>query len=321
MRNAVVSMRRFQGFGAVALAVSLSAVFLMPLFSASAQSVLRPTTTRLSASPMEHGTSFEVRVAGTAGVVPTGTVSLWSGETPIAAAVLDENGVATYTADELPPNSRQVTASYSGDAHFSPSNSLVTPVAAASSGIPSFTLAANPPTLTVKAGTFATTVISVIPANGFAQTVNLSCSGLPIEATCTFAPVNVLLGANGATAISTLNIQTQASSGTAIGALRHGWTGSPLLAYLLPGSAALAGLGLLRKRSPKAVRFFGIAVLLVGSSLGLSSCAPRYNYFHKPPSGNPGTTLGTSTIVISGEGVANTGTLVTATTQITLTVN
>jgi Bacterial Ig-like domain (group 3) len=319
MRSAVVSKRRFHGFGVVAIAVGLSATFFMPLFSASAQGVLRPTTTQLSATPLGHGASFEVKVGGTAGVVPTGTVSLWSGETPIAAAVLDANGVATYTADQLPPNTRQVTASYSGDAHFSPSNSMLTPVAAASTGVPSFTLAANPPTLTVKAGTYATTVISVIPANGFDQTVNLSCSGLPIEATCTFAPVNVLLGTNGATAISTLNIQTQAASGTAVGALGH--TGSPLLALILPGSALLAGLGLLRKRSRMALRMLGITVLLLGASLGLSSCAPRYNYFHKPPSGNPGTTLGTSTIVISGEGVANTGTLVTATTQLTLTVN
>jgi hypothetical protein len=288
---------------------------------ASAQGTLQPTATHVAVTTGGSGATFEVKVSGTDGTVPSGTVSLWSGETPIAGAMLDGNGVATYTANALPAGTRQVTASYSGDAHFATSTSALAPVAAAASGVPTFTLTANPPTITVKAGTYGTTVISVIPANGFDQSVTLSCSALPIEATCTFSPVNVLPGTNGATVISTLNIQTQAPSGTATAWLQHDAGASPMLALVLPGAAVLAGISLLRKRSRTVLRVLGVAILLVGCSLGLGSCAARYNYFHKPPSGNPGTTLGTSTITITGAGVASSGTLVTATTQITLTVN
>jgi hypothetical protein len=208
-----------------------------------------------------------------------------------------------------------VTASYSGDAQYAASTSVVTPVSPAAAGVPSFTLAANPPSLTVKAGTYGTTVVSVIPVNGFDQSVSLSCSGLPLEATCTFSPVNVLPGANGATVISTVNIQTQAPSGK----LRDGSGSGLVYALIVPGAAMLAGFW--RRKMPAALRVMGALVLLLGCSLGLGACAARYSYFHKPPAKNPGTTLGTSTIVITGSGVANSGTLVTATTQITLTVN
>ncbi len=126
---------------------------------------------------------------------------------------------------------------------------------------------------------------------------------------------------NGSTAISTLNIQTQAPSGKALGLPNRDSRSSPLYALLFPGAVALIGLGLLRKRTSSALRVLGLALFLVGCSTGLGGCAARYNYFHKPPAGNPGTTLGTSTIAIQGSGVASSGTLVTASTQITLTVN
>ena len=315
MRSVGVFHRLFQQVAAGTLAIGLLAAgWAVPL---SAQTVLKPTQTHLAATVIGAGASFEVKVAATSAEVPTGTVSLWSGETPIAAAVLDADGVATYTASALPPGTRQVTASYSGDAQYAASTSSLTAVSAAAAAVPGFSLTANPPTLTVKAGNYGTAVVSVVPVNGFDQSVSLSCSGLPLSSTCTFSPVNVLPGANGATVISTLNIQTQAASGM----LREDSRNQPAYAWIVPGAAVLAALGLRRRKIPAALRVSGAVLLLAGCTLGLGACAARYNYFHKPPSGNPGTTLGTSTIVISGSGVASSGSLVTATTQITLTVN
>ena len=157
----------------------------------------------------------------------------------------------------------------------------------------------------------------MVPVNGFDQIVLRSSSGLQLSSTCTFSPFNFLPGDTGATVISTLNIQTQAASGM----LREDSRNQPLYAWIVPGAALLAALGLRRRKIPAALRVLGAVLLLAGCTLGLGACAARYNYFHKPPSGNPGTTLGTSTIVISGSGVASSGSLVTATTQITLTVN
>ena len=60
-------------------------------------------------------------------------------------------------------------------------------------------------------------------------------------------------------------------------------------------------------------------LLLLAGGMGLSSCAQRYKYYHKPPTGNPGTTPGTYSLVISG--ITGTGsTLSTATVTVTLTV-
>ncbi len=319
MRKAVAGKRLFHEVQLAIFGLSLAALFSVP--QAVAQAALHSTTTHVSVNSLGTAATFDVKVARADGSVPSGTVTLWNGETPIAAAVLDKDGKANYTAQALTAGTRQVTATYSGDAQSAASTSAAAAVTAAAAGVPSFTIAANPATLTVKAGAYGTTVISVVPANGFNQNVTLSCSGLPLQATCTFSPVNVLLNANGSSAISTLNIQTQAPSGKASGMLNRDSHGSPMYAFLFPGAVALIGLGLLRKRTAGTLRMFGLALLLVGCSAGLGGCAARYSYFHKPPAGNPGTTLGTSSITIQGSGVASSGTLVTATTQITLTVN
>jgi hypothetical protein len=62
-----------------------------------------------------------------------------------------------------------------------------------------------------------------------------------------------------------------------------------------------------------------VLFLLLASGIGLSSCSQRYGYFHRPPSGNPGTPAGTYTVVISG--ITGTGSsLSTATVPVTLVV-
>jgi hypothetical protein len=76
----------------------------------------------------------------------------------------------------------------------------VTVVAAAD-----FSLTANPSTLSIAQGSQGTSLITVVPANGFSGSVNLSASGLPSGVTAQFSP-------NPTTATSTL---TLTASGTA----------------------------------------------------------------------------------------------------------
>jgi hypothetical protein len=63
-------------------------------------------------------------------------------------------------------------------------------VFAVGAGSPSFTLSANPSSVTVVQGNTATSTITVNPQNGFTGTVSLSASGLPSGVTASFNPTS-----------------------------------------------------------------------------------------------------------------------------------
>jgi subtilase family serine protease len=74
--------------------------------------------------------------------------------------------------------------------------------------IPNFSVSAtafNPSS--ISAGASAQTTITVAPNNGFNQTVNFACSGLPTGATCSFNPTTVTTVANGS-GTTQLTLQT-----------------------------------------------------------------------------------------------------------------
>jgi hypothetical protein len=129
--------------------------------------------------------------------------------------------------------------------------------------------------------------------------------------------------------ISTLAIQTLASDGGELrepGFRRPGVAGHDDTFYAIaaPGLFALAGLGLAGRRWGQgkgrgSAKVIAILFLLVASGMGLSSCAQRYKYFHRPPQGNPGTPAGTYTVIITG--TTGTGSsLSTANVQVTMVV-
>jgi hypothetical protein len=70
-----------------------------------------------------------------------------------------------------------------------------------------FSLSANPTSQAVNAGQPATYTLSVTPSSGFSQAVALSCSGAPVDSTCTIAPLTVT--PTGTTpAMATVTVQT-----------------------------------------------------------------------------------------------------------------
>ena len=76
---------------------------------------------------------------------------------------------------------------------------------------PDFTIAAVPPTASVGVGSSVTYTVSVAPATGnFLSAVNLSCSGLPLGASCSFDPASVT--PQGATVSSVMTISTTAAT-------------------------------------------------------------------------------------------------------------
>jgi hypothetical protein len=319
-------------------------------FAHSQQAEKIPTQIALSTSGAEgqarNSATFTVQVtvagqkSSDAASTPTGSVSFMNGEHSIGAAFLDDQGRATLRVAALPAGEQEITAVYQGDDSFEAASSGPAAVTAAATGVPGFTLTASNSSLSVVAGNTVSTVITATPQNGFNHAVSLSCSGVPYATvTCVFSPAQITPGAataaspNGTAVISTLSIETTAYSGGELrepGFRRPGLHGvdETFYAVVAPGLFALAGLGLSRKRwvqdsdssrSKGAAKVIAILFLLVASGMGLSSCSQRYGYFHHPPEGNPGTPVGTYTVVITG--ITGTGSsLTTATVPVTMVV-
>ncbi len=72
---------------------------------------------------------------------------------------------------------------------------------------PSYTLSANPSSVSVAQGSQGTSTITITPANGFSGSVTLSASGLPSGVTAAFTP-------NPATSTSTLTLTASATATT-----------------------------------------------------------------------------------------------------------
>jgi hypothetical protein len=72
---------------------------------------------------------------------------------------------------------------------------------------PDFAMSLTPPSMVVSAGSSGLTAVNINGLNGFAQSVSLSCSGLPAGVTCSFAPASV-----PANNMSTLTIAASANA-------------------------------------------------------------------------------------------------------------
>jgi len=140
---------------------------------------------------------------------------------------------------------------------------------------PSYTLSANPSSLTIKSGSTGSTVITLAPTGGFTGTVNFACGTLPTLVTCSFAPTSLTVPST-APLTTTLTIGT---IGTATAYLQNGPSGG-----LLPGILAaliLLPLSFMRRihRTRKAGSpWLACLLLLAGTTLaaaglfGMAGC-------------------------------------------------
>jgi hypothetical protein len=106
-------------------------------------------------------------------------------------------------------------------------------------------------------------IVSIAPINSFSGAVNLSCSRLPLNATCSFSPNQLSVSAT-APATTTLTVKT--AGGTASGSLlRPGLKYVVTLALLLP--FVFAGI---RRRVGMSGRMAGITLGILGlAGLGM----------------------------------------------------
>ncbi len=293
---------------------ALGAAFVLCPSPARAQAAA-PTRTAVTATAQgAAGLAFTTSVRTTAGApVSGGTIDflLPDGQS-LGSAPVGQDGAATLTVTEPPAatghdasgaGELEVAAAYHAGARsglFADSTSGFTRVALPLAGTqaPGFSVTANPTTITVAQGGYGTTALTVASQAGYSGAIELSCSNLPAQVTCAFNPTQQDLAANGSF-VTTLELQTQAPSGTSSSALFP--SDQVLLALLFPGGLVLLGLA---RRRPG--RWLAVLLMAAGAA-GLSGCSQRYGYLHHPPPVAGGTPGGTYSITVAVDGNQGSG--------------
>jgi len=240
-----------------------------------------PTTTTVTANidPQEVGlpVTFTAKVAAVG--VPVGAVTFKDGGSLLATRTLDSTGAATFTTSALAVGTHAITASFANTTiDFLPS---VSPVYTETIvfAVGDFSIAATPAARTLYTGEAAQFKAVLTPSGNWNRDVTLTCSGLPANTTCAFAPT-IVEGANGASA---LTVQTSAPQQiSAATTQRFPWTG-------ITGTA-LAALGWFfvpfrrRRRLRQRLR---LLCLLAAALAAVSSCGGNPVSGGTPPGAYP----------------------------------
>jgi hypothetical protein len=240
--------------------------------------LLHPTalSSTLNDEPAGDSITYTATYSGLSfGFAPTGTVTFLNGSTSLGSATLSQaadgsgNYVATFSATSLPANNATITAQYSGDVHYAAAATTITFQQVA----PSYTVSANPASLTIKQGSSGSMAFTVTPQNGFNQAVSFHCDSatLPMGASCSFSPASVT-PAGGSAVTTTLTVQTTGATVSAsdrrtkpLSGPSSGW---------LPGGGAVLALVLLGMPRVRRRRWLGgSAVMLCALCLtGVFGC-------------------------------------------------
>jgi len=236
---------------------------------------------------------------------PTGTVTFYDNGTSLGAVQVS-GGTASVTLSTLPVGNDAITASYSGDANFNAATASTAVKVTVSALPPAFILTAPAPsTLTVIQGQSGVATFTISSNATFSGNVTFTCTGAPVESSCTISPNNVTLG-GGQTATVTAVVATTTPNNSYEAANRPadwrktvgGISCASLLLFLLPG----------RRRKLRGV---WTMLLIVGLGLtamtSITGCGGGDKY--------PGTPVATSTLTIN----ATSGSI-TESTTVVLTV-
>jgi hypothetical protein len=229
-----------------------------------------------------------VTFTDTFGAIPGGNTFTLNSEGNTA----NPNGVFIFDT-----GTHSITANYSGDPSFSPSTSAppvtftITPgIYAAISGTQSTVTISNP-------GISGQSSVSVSNSTGFSGTINLACSGLPSEATCTFAPSSVTANGTPNTVSVAISVTTTASTTTTSAHRSHGpaqW----MIGLGLLSSVIFIGCG---KRREQGL----LLILLLALITPVPGCGGGGGGSSGPPP-NPGTPTGTYNVTVTASSVSAT---------------
>jgi hypothetical protein len=269
--------------------------------AATTTTVSAPTTASSGAS-----VTLTATVASGAGT-PGGSVTFTSGTTALGTGTLSA-GTASINTTTLPSGADTITATYAANGNFAGSSGTASVNVSAPLTTPgSYAIAASPSTLSVKAGSPANTMLTLSPAGGYSGTVALSCTGLPSNATCSFAQSQVKFTGNNQASTVALTINT-----TSLSAMHRAPSGPGLLALAFYWPGGLTGIAVfVRKRKSKMPRMAQLCLLLVcvfAFAAGLSGCGSSSTF---------GTENAQVTVVATGTSTSGSA---TQSTILTLTV-
>jgi sugar lactone lactonase YvrE len=232
----------------------------------------QPTTTTIatSATPVVAGTPVTLtsNVTSALGVVTVGSVNFTDGVVTLGSGALSSAGVATLTTTSLAIGSHTITATYPGTQNFSTSSASLTEAIAAPPG--AFTVTATPPSQFVRGPGSVTWQVTVTPSGGFAGPVALTCSGLPADATCSFAQGTLTLvqATPALTSMTTTVTENDAALRSPLGGGNLGLQLGCVVLLPFQMSGLFAGLSTLalrrRKRTPTRSKFWLVAAISVG---------------------------------------------------------
>jgi uncharacterized protein (TIGR03382 family) len=248
-----------------------------------------------SANPSIFGQSVtfaaSVATTGAFAQVPAGTLTFYDGSSILSTTTLDSSGNATFTTSTLAVGTHTITAAYTGTSAIATSTSLplqqvvLTTLPSAGNG---FLLTVTPSSVSIGVGSSTTVNVSVLSLNNYSQAVQLSCSGLPVESTCTFGQSLMPVGGGN----TTLNLAVAAPH--ACGASTPYFVATNGVPPALP-LLALIGLGMFfARRRRKLFRGLTLAFALCLVPM-LNGCSSPCTDLGTQPSVYNVTVTGTST--------------------------
>jgi uncharacterized protein (TIGR03118 family) len=196
-------------------------------------------------------------------------------------------------------NTMYITAGLANEGHglFSAITANTTPAAT-----PDFSISASPSSMAISAGQTAMFTVTVGSLNGFNSAANLTCSGQPINSTCSFSPASVT-PASGGMATSTMTISTSSNPYTHAGLIGGNQTGGRYAMMLaVPALVLLATLlaGSIRRSRTAGNKWVpslaGGLVFLIATAFLFAASGCGYN----AGSAGNGTQRGSATVMVTG---------------------
>jgi hypothetical protein len=268
----------------------------------SKSSTTTAVSSSLNPSTVGANVTFTAMVMSSQAGTITGTVQFYDGGAALGSPVTLASGSAMYASSTLAQGSHMITATYSGDGTYATSTSpaVTQTVNAATNG--DFGVSVTPSSLTVTAGQSGNFSVAVAPVSGSTQTVSLSCSGLPANASCSFASNSVTL--DGKDTVSVASAIVTSTGGAAVPLVEPA-SSNPTLPpatsrcqFMVAIVAAIASLMLIRTSRNRAWRLALAMVLLMLPALAITACSGSGSSSRTPK--------GTYTVTVTGTSGATT---------------
>jgi Bacterial Ig-like domain (group 3) len=244
--------------------------------------------------PLGTNTKVQATVVSKLGT-PTGSVSFMNGsqvadptQNPV---VLDANGNAVFSTENLPAGTYNLTAVYNGDQNFS---SVASPVVPFLVIPPSILITADPATLTTTAGTPVQTTLTLNSLVGYEAKqkggAQIACDNttVPQYSECTFdVPQPIVLAGGAGTTTLTISTNLPVNVGS-VPASSNPYTLASLFGLGVFGLAFRRRLNRYRSK----VSILSLILLLAGLAMGVSGCT-NSGYTKTPPAPHVVTPSGT----------------------------